>query len=43
MAENSHQYNVYTPENSTGINRDEILDFLVKHLDEYGDKREDIA
>jgi [ribosomal protein S18]-alanine N-acetyltransferase len=44
MAENSSlHYNVYTPENNTGINRDEILDFLFKHLDEYGDKREDIA
>ncbi|WP_162426311.1 GNAT family N-acetyltransferase [Pontibacter pudoricolor] len=44
MAENnSLHYNVYTPENNTGINQDEILDFLFKHLDEYGDKREDIA
>jgi [ribosomal protein S18]-alanine N-acetyltransferase len=44
MAENSSlHYNIYTPENNTGINRDEILDFLFMHLDEYGDKREDIA
>lgn len=39
----SLHYNIYTPENNTGINRDEILDFLFHHLDEYGDKREDIA
>jgi [ribosomal protein S18]-alanine N-acetyltransferase len=44
MAENSSlHYNVYTPENNAGINRDELLDFLFNHLDEYGDKREDIA
>ena len=44
MAENdSIRYNIYTPENHTGINKDEILDFLFHHLDEYGDKREDIA
>lgn len=44
MAENnSVSYNVYTPTNHAGINRDEILDFLFHHLDEYGDKREDIA
>ncbi len=44
MAENSNvSYSVFTPENHTGINRDEVLDFLFKHLDEYGDKREDIA
>lgn len=44
MAENnSVSYHVYTPANHAGINRDEILDFLFHHLDEYGDKREDIA
>lgn len=44
MAENqSINYHIYTPENHAGLNRDEVLDFLFKHLDEYGDKREDIA
>ncbi|MBB6610195.1 GNAT family N-acetyltransferase [Pontibacter sp. Tf4] len=44
MADNtSLHYNIYTPTNHAGISRDEILDFLFHHLDEYGDKREDIA
>ena len=40
---NSVSYHVYTPANIQGINRDAIIDFLYHHLDEYGDKREDIA
>lgn len=36
-------YNVFTPSDNQNLNRDEVLDFLFKHLDEYGDKREDIA
>ncbi|TPE45969.1 GNAT family N-acetyltransferase [Pontibacter mangrovi] len=44
MAEiNGISYNRYTPQDHAGLNRDEVLDFLFKHLDEYGDKREDIA
>jgi [ribosomal protein S18]-alanine N-acetyltransferase len=41
--ENSLQYNIYTPENHKSINRDQIIDFLFTHLDEYGDAREDIT
>ncbi|GHA59885.1 GNAT family N-acetyltransferase [Pontibacter akesuensis] len=44
MADNtSVTYDIYTPENNQQLNRDEVLDFLFEHLDEYGDKREDIA
>lgn len=44
MAEtNSVSYNIYTPTNKQGIDQDQILDFLFRHLDEYGDAREDIA
>ncbi|MCC9167108.1 GNAT family N-acetyltransferase [Pontibacter harenae] len=44
MAEENHvRYGIYTPENPQGLNHDEVLDFLFKHLDEYGDAREDIA
>lgn len=44
MAENnSVSYDIYTPGNHSGLNKDEVLDFLFKHLDEYGDQREDIA
>lgn len=40
---NSVNYNIYTPANQQGLNKDDVLDFLFKHLDEYGDAREDIA
>lgn len=44
MAEkNSVSYHTYIPENPQGINSEEIIDFLYHHLDEFGDKREDIA
>ncbi|HEY4650220.1 MAG TPA: GNAT family N-acetyltransferase [Pontibacter sp.] len=44
MAEiSSLNYSIYTSENHAGINRQEIIDFLYLHLDEYGDKKEDIA
>ncbi|WP_018478017.1 GNAT family N-acetyltransferase [Pontibacter roseus] len=44
MAENnSVHYDIYTPTNQQGLNRDEVLDFLFHHLDQYGDAREDIA
>jgi len=36
-------YTRYTPQDSDSLNRDEVLDFLFEHLDEYGDRREDIA
>lgn len=44
MAENdSVHYDIYTPTNQQGPNRDEVTDFLFEHLDEYGDQRADIA
>jgi [ribosomal protein S18]-alanine N-acetyltransferase len=44
MAENnSVTYDIYTPSNHSGLDKDAVLDFLFHHLDEYGDKREDIA
>ncbi|GAB3815277.1 GNAT family N-acetyltransferase [Pontibacter rugosus] len=44
MAENtSVNYSIYTPTDNQELKRDEVLDFLFHHLDEYGDKREDIA
>ncbi|WP_276495804.1 GNAT family N-acetyltransferase [Pontibacter litorisediminis] len=44
MADNNGiSYHRYTPGDNSGLNRDEVLDFLFEHLDEYGDKREDIA
>lgn len=44
MAENnSVSYSIYTPTNKKGLHQDEVLDFLFKHLDEYGDARADIA
>ncbi|WP_439882864.1 GNAT family N-acetyltransferase [Pontibacter sp. MBLB2868] len=44
MAENNNvSYSVYTPTDHRELNKDEVLDFLFKHLDEYGDQREDIA
>ena len=44
MSENNGiSYQCFTPGNDTGLNREEVVDFLFKHLDEYGDKREDIA
>ncbi|MBF9253615.1 GNAT family N-acetyltransferase [Pontibacter sp. 172403-2] len=44
MAENnSVHYDIYTPTNQQGLNRDEVIDFLFEHLDEYGDQRTDIA
>lgn len=44
MAENNNvRYDTYTPRNQQGLNRDEVVDFLYSHLDEYGDERKDIA
>jgi len=44
MAEsNSVNYDIYTPFHQQGLNRDEVIDFLFEHLDEYGDQRADIA
>ncbi|WP_299708691.1 GNAT family N-acetyltransferase [uncultured Pontibacter sp.] len=44
MAENhSVHYEIHTPTNHQQLNRDEVLDFLFEHLDQYGDAREDIA
>jgi [ribosomal protein S18]-alanine N-acetyltransferase len=44
MAENNPvQYEIHTPANHQQLNRDEVLDFLFQHLDQYGDAREDIA
>ena len=40
---NGISYHRYTPGNDAELNRDAVLDFLFEHLDEYGDKREDIA
>ena len=44
MAENNHvRYDIYTPSNHEGLNKDEVIDFLFEHLDQYGDERKDIA
>lgn len=44
MAENnSVRYEIYTPTNPQGIDKDEIIDFLFHQLDEYGDERKDIG
>lgn len=44
MAEsNNVSYSIYTPANPQGLDRDEVIDFLFHHLDEYGDERKDIA
>lgn len=44
MAENHNvQYNIYTPTNQQGLEKDAVIDFLFSHLDEYGDERKDIA
>lgn len=44
MAENNTvSYSIFTPDNHAELNQDEVLDFLFKHLDEYGDQRADIA
>ena len=44
MAENNNvSYSIYTPADHAELNKDEVLDFLFKHLDEYGDQRADIA
>lgn len=40
---NSISYHTYTPTDHASLNRDEVLDFLFEHLDEYGDQRQDIA
>jgi ribosomal protein S18 acetylase RimI-like enzyme len=40
---NSVRYESYTPTHQQELNRDQVLDFLFQHLDEYGDAREDIA
>lgn len=41
--ENSLHYTSYTPLEQQNMNRDEVIDFLFQHLDEYGDARADIA
>jgi ribosomal protein S18 acetylase RimI-like enzyme len=44
MADNNNvRYDIYTPGNQQGLRKDEVIDFLFSHLDEYGDAREDIA
>ena len=44
MAENNTvSFDTYTPSNNSELNKDDVLDFLFKHLDEYGDERKDIA
>ncbi|MFD2998991.1 GNAT family N-acetyltransferase [Pontibacter toksunensis] len=44
MAENHKvRYNIYTPTNQQGLDKDEVIDFLFHQLDEYGDERKDIA
>lgn len=44
MAENnSVRYDIYTPTNHQGLDKQEIIDFLFHQLDEYGDERKDIA
>ncbi|MHA6247826.1 GNAT family N-acetyltransferase [Pontibacter sp. CAU 1760] len=40
---NNVTYSVYKPENQQSLHRDEVIDFLFNHLDEYGDARQDIA
>jgi [ribosomal protein S18]-alanine N-acetyltransferase len=43
MKENSSiSYNIYTPSNQDGLIKEDVINFLYKHLDEYGDAREDI-
>lgn len=44
MAEsNNVSYNIYTPTKTKGLDKEEVIDFLFNHLDEYGDARKDIA
>ncbi|MCJ8163648.1 GNAT family N-acetyltransferase [Pontibacter sp. E15-1] len=44
MAEsNTLTYSIYTPSDQQGLNKEEVIDFLFHHLDEYGDARKDIA
>jgi len=44
MAEsNNVSYSIYTPTKQQGLSKDEVIDFLFHHLDEYGDARNDIA
>lgn len=44
MAEsNNVSYSIYTPTNQQGLDKQEVIDFLFYHLDEYGDARKDIA
>ena len=44
MADNSSvHYEIHTPANHQQLNRDEVIDFLFHHLDQYGDARQDIA
>ncbi|MHC2993161.1 GNAT family acetyltransferase [Pontibacter sp. HJ8] len=40
---NSLHYEIYTPTHHQQLKRDEVLDFLFRHLDQYGDALEDIA
>jgi [ribosomal protein S18]-alanine N-acetyltransferase len=39
----SLQYEIFTPENNTQLDREEAITFLFTHLEEYGDARADIA
>ena len=44
MADNHNdRYDIYTPTNHQGLDKDEVVDFLFQQLDEYGDERKDIA
>ena len=44
MADNHNvRYDIYTPTNQQGLDKDEVIDFLFHQLDEYGDERKDIA
>lgn len=42
-ASNKISYSIYSPANQKGLNKEEVIDFLFNHLDEYGDARNDIA
>ncbi len=41
--EKSTNYKIFKPGREQELNREQVLDFLFKELDEYGDAREDIA
>lgn len=40
---NNVSYSIYKPGNQKGLNKEEVIDFLFHHLDEYGDARNDIS